>query len=430
VRVVNHGTTAQTLDLSIVTTLDAPGVAFSIVGPTSINVPAAGSTTFNVRINADTTLMKRRRDPSMSPVQNVAAPAALAGLGALPRHFMSEESGLILLRQGAAEVVRLPVYSAVRPHSNMSAPGLIVTGGAPTGTASLMLSGTDVCTAPLVFGACGTNVDGSDQVSLVGGFELQVDSPRNDTLPAFADIHYVGVGHDPAVGGAGGTYLFGFASWGEWGTLGNVSYNVCVDTNEDGTYEKVLFNSDLGQMARGVFGQTTISGQDTFITGVLTLPSSVAVGGTSAFVNHVSAAVADTAAHTNDVFSMGVTATQLGLVAPDAKFRYAVVTCPGFNPLCVRNTACTSTGNFDIAAGPFAYDSAARGLDFGTGAGWRQDLNTNALTVSWNTANMTANGSLGGLLLHTHNTSGNRAQVLSVVPVDTFANGFANGFED
>ncbi len=427
VRVVNHGTSAQSLDLSIVTTLDAPGVAFAIDGPASISVPAGGNTTFAVRIDADATLMKRRRDPAISPVQNVGAPAALAGLGNVPRHYLSEESGLILLKQGSVEVARVPVYSATRPHSSMSAPANIVTGGAATGSTNLPLSGTQVCTGTPVFGSCGLSIDGTDEVSLVGGFELQVSSPRDISLPAFADVRYVGVGFDAAIGGAGGTYLFGLVSWGEWGTLGNVSYNICVDNNEDGAFDRVLFNTDLGQMTR-VLLPNPVSGQDTFITGVFNIAGgTVATGGTSVLVNHVNAAALDTAPHGNEVFSMGATATQLGIVAPDTNFRYAVVTCPGFNPACVRNTACTSTGSFDTVAGPFTFNSAARGLDFGTGAGWQQDLNTVTLPVTWNTANLTANGSLGGLLLHTHNTAGNRAQVIPVVSSNDL---FANGFED
>ncbi len=424
VRVVNRGSSAQTLNVGIVTQTDTPGVVFSIVGPGSITVPAGGSTTFNVRVDADATQIDRRREPSMSPVQNVAAPASLAGLGNVPRHYIAEESALIILSSGVSlmeggetEVARVPVYAAVRPQATMSAASVITTGGAPSGSTTIVLSGTDVCTGTAGPGSCTGNFGTTDQVSLVGGFELQVTSPRNVSLPAFADIRYVGVGHDPAIGGAGGTYLFGLASWGEWGTLGNVAYNICVDNNEDGVYDRVLFNSDLGQMSRLVFGTPNVTGQDTFITGVFSLPpaaASVSTGGAAAFVNYVTAAAADTAVHGNEVFSMGATATQLGLTAVDTTFRYAVATCPGFNPLCVRANTCLSTGNIDLAAGPFFFNSAARGVTFGTPAGWQFDLSGTTLPVTWNTANMTTNGSVGGLLLHTHNSSGLRAQAVAM----------------
>ena len=62
VRVVNHGLTPQTYDLALDTVLDAPGVAFSLPGGTSVTVPAgeyrrAG----RCRWNADATLMDRAR---------------------------------------------------------------------------------------------------------------------------------------------------------------------------------------------------------------------------------------------------------------------------------------------------------------------------------------------------------------------------------
>ncbi len=66
---------------------------------------------------------------------------------------------------------------------------------------------------------------------------------------------------------------------------------------------------------------------------------------------------------------------------------------------------------FDQAAGPFTYNWAAQGLNFG-GDFLDDDLNGSALAVTWNTANMTANGSLGALLLHHQNASGQRAEVV------------------
>jgi uncharacterized repeat protein (TIGR01451 family) len=46
------------------------------------------------------------------------------------------------------------------------------------------------------------------------------------------------------------------------------------------------------------------------------------------------------------------------------------------------------------------------------GVSLAQDLDGGSLQVTWNTANMTANGSLGALLLHHHNARGRRAEVV------------------
>src|SRR5262249_52580803 len=66
---------------------------------------------------------------------------------------------------------------------------------------------------------------------------------------------------------------------------------------------------------------------------------------------------------------------------------------------------------FDQAVGPFSWNWAAQGLNFG-GDFLDEDLNGNSLPVTWNTANLTANGSLGALLLHHHNAAGKRAEVV------------------
>ncbi|HEX9001637.1 MAG TPA: DUF11 domain-containing protein, partial [Blastocatellia bacterium] len=74
----------------------------------------------------------------------------------------------------------------------------------------------------------------------------------------------------------------------------------------------------------------------------------------------------------------------------------------GSNPL--------SSAQLDEAAGPYFWNYAAQGLNF-NGTTLAQDLNGAALPVTWNTANMTTNGSLGALLLHHHNTQGKRDEV-------------------
>src|SRR5262249_3404596 len=56
---------------------------------------------------------------------------------------------------------------------------------------------------------------------------------------------------------------------------------------------------------------------------------------------------------------------------------------------------------------------AAQGLNFG-GKNLAPDLNGATLPVTWSTANMTTNGSLGALLLHHHNKAGQRAQVMAL----------------
>src|SRR5690606_28323891 len=59
------------------------------------------------------------------------------------------------------------------------------------------------------------------------------------------------------------------------------------------------------------------------------------------------------------------------------------------------------------------WNHTAQGLDF-NGALLADDLDGGSIPVSWNTANIATNGSLGALLLHHHNAEGNRAEIVTL----------------
>ncbi len=424
VRIVNRRAAPATVDLSFDTVLDAPGVAYSIDGPSTLTIPGPGLATVTVRLTANVDDMDRNRDPTMSPTQSIAAPASLAAFGNVPRHYIAEESALLKVTQAGVERARVAINAAIRPHSSMQAteaPG----GTPPPGTLNLELSGDDVCTGTTGPGSC-TATLATEQQSLVSPFELQVRGVEDPDLPGYANIQYAGVNFDAATS----TYHFGIATFGEWSTFGNVAFNVCVDHNEDGSFDSVVFTSDLGQFARLV-GQN-VSGQDTFMSGVFTLPGSVnfGVAASPRFINGVSAAVADTGLHDTNVAFFSATAADLGLAAGDTSFRYAIATCPGFNPLCVRLTpvtACASTGAFESIPGPFAYDSSIQGITSTGGLNGSPllfpDIDGATLSVGFNEANLDANGSAGLLLLHHHNVADSRAQVVLLENI------FSDGFE-
>ena len=56
-RLVNKGTTSVTYDLSVNTIVDAPGVSYSLPGGNTITIPAGGSVTLNVQMDANAALM-------------------------------------------------------------------------------------------------------------------------------------------------------------------------------------------------------------------------------------------------------------------------------------------------------------------------------------------------------------------------------------
>jgi len=399
VRIVNHTNLEQVVDLSIDTINDAPGVSFSIAGPPTITLPAFGSTVIKIAMTTDVSKMKRFRDPTIGTTSSVFD-------FTVAREYLAEESSLLKISKAGAELARLPLYAALRPHSSLTTTGM--PNGAPaSGTTNLTLTGQDVCTGTRRVEEPGCVADYlSDEVSLVSPFELQVTAARDTSLPGFANLHYAGVNY--TVGADGGIYLFGIAAYGKWGSPSVVSYNICIDTNHDGLYDQVLFNTDTGSIGP-LFGQPAIP-----TDGYFSALSDLNYAYFEYPLNFFGAGFVDTAVLDNNVMMMGVTAAHLG-VAALAKINYGIAVCPGGDPLCTRFTLpskrCTAGDALATFNGPYTYDPAHPGVD-GFGDVLHQDLNGATLAVPYDTANLSANGSSGMLLLHHHNTSDKTAEVV------------------
>ena len=405
VRVVNYGSTAQTFSLAFDIANDAPGIAFSLPGGNSVTVPAGGTAFIDVRVDGNATAMNHVRDASADATQTPQNATAASALGAMPRHYLTNKNGYLNLVQSGNTVLRVPLYAALRPASNMAAPATIATGGAPSGSTSIPLSGSDVCTGTLAAGPTCTGTFPVNDVSLVSPFELQASAPVKSDIPAYTNIRHVGVAYDPATS----LYMFAITTWGDWGSPTDVAFNVHVDNNEDGTYDRILFNTNGGSLS-SLVGTSGATAHDTFINTVFNIAASnISMGGAGQYVNRVSAAAANTVPFGSNVIILSATAAQLGLVSGDTNFRYKVQSCFGSNPLCGR----TPGSNVDEVTGPLFWNSSAQGLNFG-GSVLNFDLNGATLPVTWNTANMATNGSLGGLLLHHHNGTGKRAQVVTL----------------
>ncbi len=410
VRVVNKGTTSQTYALSFDLTNAPPGVSFSTPGGSSVTVPAGGAVELDVQLSANSALMDEKRDPALAAKQGVQA-----NYGDQPRHFLTEAEGYLTFKQGGSLKLRLPVYMAEKPSSQMSAPATIATGGAPTGSTTIPLSGVDLCTGTLVAGPGCSGTFPTDIESLVTPFELQVVSPLDPVNSTdYADLQYAGVAYYQAGGTPSLTndlVLFGLSTWGDWSTPNDVALNVCVDFNNDGVYDRAVINTQPSIFVSGA------SQTDTFVRVIQNLSTGgYTILGLGSPVNLIGPDAVDTSLHLNNVLFLGATPSQLGFTSTASlAFRYKIVTCPGSNPGCARSTTgdhCTPPGSYyDVAPGPYPWNPAAQGLNFG-GNFLDDDLNGATLPVTWNTASMAANGSQGALLLHHHNRSGQRAEVV------------------
>ena len=247
------GTRSYAVALSPVRTL--PGATYS-VSPRSVTLPAGGSATVTVTLTLDPAKLIHRADPTI----------ALDPLGlGIMRDFLSDASSLLTITPaGGTSSLRVPVFSAPRPASRLSAPSSVaVSGAGPLLTGTLALTGT------------GVDVRGDQRYererSRISALQLMATSPR---LPACepgissgcvttldqsaADLRYVGftsdarevsaAGKDPLSLETPGLAYFGISTWKPWRSAGDIAkFLVFLDTDNDGTPDIVVVNANLVQ---------------------------------------------------------------------------------------------------------------------------------------------------------------------------------------
>jgi subtilisin family serine protease len=381
VRVENKGGIDATYDIGYAGLTDVPGVDYSFPDGPNVTVPAGGSATFRIQLNANAAAMKHPRDATMAATQ--------AGN---PRHYLSEESGYITLTPPSGTSLRLPVFAAPRPASNMSTTHNYVLFTAPAGSTSIGLTGQDVNTG---------NGFPVDERSLVSAFELQGTSPA--IVPATssasnADLKAVGVTSDFKATGnavtAATKIYFAIATHGPWSTPTDVTFNIFIDRDRNGTDDFQVLNTAFSDANGNLFDVFVSARRPAPFTGALTLDS---------FVNNVNSNL-DTVLYNSNMMIIPVNASALGLTTANAKFNYRIVTTSrGFGG--VIDTFATHT-----------YDAANPGFDLTGGVPGLtlySDLNGATIPVNYNKANYLANGSQGILLLHHHNALGSHDQILS-----------------
>jgi subtilisin family serine protease len=383
VRVTNKGAFSANYNLGYVGLSDVPGVDYSFPDGTSIAVPAGDSITFPIQLTANAASMKHPRDVTMASTQ--------AGN---PRHYMSEESGYVTLTPSGGTMLRVPVYAAPRPASNMATNHNYVLFTGPTGSTNIGLTGQDVNTG---------NSFPVDEVSFVSAFELQEISPANipgTSAAKNADLKSVGVTSDFKATNsvvASTKIFFAIATHGQWSTPSDVTFNIFIDRDMNGTDDFQLINTS--------FADANGNNLDVFVSARRPSPFT---GGLSAdsFINNASSNL-DTVLFNTNMMIIPVTASAIGLTTANAKFKYRVTsTSRGFG------------GTIDQTSGYRTYDAANPGFDVTGGfAGLPLygDLNGGTIPVNYNKANYQGNGSLGLLLLHHHNGFGAHDQILSVV---------------
>jgi subtilisin family serine protease len=348
-----------------------PGVTFTV--PDTVTVPASGSTTFTVTMNAAAAAMRHHRDDSLTTQQ----------IG-VTRAWIGEASGWVTLTASGQETLRLPVFAAPRAASAMSAATKVFPADA-SGTFALKLQGSTLAT--------GTGVD--DENAIVAPFELSNIGARDTTKLAQQNIKYTGIATDFAVQKAAGkgvadsTIYFAVVTWGPWSTPAQTPVRIDVDTDGDGVDDMRVTSTDLA-----TFTNTNNDPSDVFIASVC---NSAGANCKSSFLNGNDASVADTVPFNTNVMILPVKAADLELTATRSAIGYRVRIG---NNLMPRQS----------------YDVAKPGMSFSSAATAPIGFSDNAATtinVAYDKTAFTNAKSQGILLLHLHNELGKHEELVT-----------------
>ncbi len=267
-------------------------------------------------------------------------------------------------------------------------------------------------------------------ISLVSAVELQWSSPNlppanmitategsRIDLYDHADLKYVGVTSDfgatrtkamPAGAVGQSTLYFGIATYGNWSTPNEVKFEIYIDTDRDGVDDFMLFNSDqLGYNSDSVMS-------DAFVTALKDLRPGLHTGNITpqADLNGADAATLDTAPFNSNVLLLSIHASALGLTNLNAWFDYHVETYSNDRPRI------DDGGRRSVDRSPhLAYDLAHSRFDLSggkVGAPQYPDLAGENITVKFDQRGYSQASNQGILLLHHHNVSGRRAEVVLV----------------
>lgn len=214
----------KTLSTAYLEATKMPGVSYS-VSPSSLTLGAKGTAEVAVTLTInDPTALQKTLDPTMSATQ----------LG-IARQFIADASGRLELKSDTNATLRVPVYAAPKPVSDMSVPNKLTFANnaselqAPfTGRGVQQGSGSaeyQSIVAPLVLGATSPEKPETSSVkTTLKSMDLQYVG-ASSTVPALKAAK-----QDPS----DGVVSFGISTYGNWpALLAQSGFVVLIDTNGD-----------------------------------------------------------------------------------------------------------------------------------------------------------------------------------------------------
>ena len=380
VTVRNKGGTSVSYNLSYQE--NGPAVGDSYYGTTSplnITVPGGGQVTVPIQFNATGNTLEHTKDPSVSFTQTNG------------RQYLTEKEGYLVLNPSNSStepILRVPLHTAVKPISTMHATTNAFTPDADNGSFNVTLDGAGIFTA---------SAQPVGIISVAKTFELAYASPLANSPSAPTDknkIKYVGIYSDfptRAANAKAATRLhFAIDGFGDSPTpdFRGSDREIWFDTDKNGTDDFAVFVNNNGA------GQENV-----FLPNLFNFYSNTTAG-IGIFINEAAGNSLDTNAFNNSAVIVTVPASSLGYTGGASSFNYHVLT---FN----------RAGNQVDDTGTLTYDLAATGIEGGpNGAGYFVDGAGNTFPVTYNGANFAANKSKGLLIVHMHNQTGVRSDIV------------------
>lgn len=372
ITIENTSGKAQTYDANYVAATEIPGATFTL-DRNSVTVPAGGSAKLNVTLKVDPKQWAKTIDPTMATSQS-----------GLARAWVADATGRVELTANDAPTLRIPVQAAPKLAADMEGKLKKLKKGADT--TSLRLKGKDI-----------TAGEGATSVtSLLGAFELGASSERGDdsldSIPAARSMDLQHVGASSTAGRTGiadGMLNIGISTWENWAHLaGGTELDVEIDTNGDGNADFVTFNAAFDEV-------------DLDLAATFNLAT-----GEQVDLQPVNGVLGDVDTNTFDtnaaIFPISLAA--LGLDEDSAEISYRVLGYSWYNT--DENGAMIPVDQTDW----IDFNVATPQVDFGAEGTLFTDLSGTSIPVTVADSSKASKA----LLLHLHNGSGDRAQVLDV----------------
>ncbi|MCC9198301.1 S8 family serine peptidase [Arthrobacter sp. zg-Y820] len=387
VTVENKGDSQQIFTAEYLAATKVPGVTITTAtGP--ISVPANGKATVPVTLSiADPAALAKTIDPAAEKTQgqnNV-------------RQYIAEASGRLQLTSDAA-TLRVPVYSAPKPTSNMKASSKITFADESALSALTTFSGRAL-----------NQGEGTEAyVSAVTPLVLGAESERASDLPLDSlyslDLRTVGASSNvPALAAAKGdsaaaVFNVGVSTWENWASLNaNSQISVEIDTNNDGATDFLAATTSASGVDQSVFVMYPVV-NGTLGNSLGVLP----VNGTDGSI--------DTNNFDTNVVTLPIPAAALGLdLTKSAPIQYLVSTHNNFNVDETGQTVpvdSTEWIGFNVTQ-PAMWFQGAAGTENAT-----TFIEADAATLAVNRQATTTGGK--ALFLHHHNAEGVKDQVAKV----------------